>query len=173
MRAMVLMAVTLAIVGAARTNGEDRVGDAVPTPPLPSASATVTKDALVGDYQLLGFWAKVKVAHAYYSDPKFVRGIGYAYMFDPVDFKSPEKSEELWDLAKDGKVSFGIPMKENGTVKAISFADLSSKYSVGKQTDLNALLISHGIKYIAGKDVLLGYDAKAPLFKCCDASGSQ
>lgn len=75
------------------------------------------------------------------------------------------KSAEILALAKDGKVTFGVPDKQTSSIKAVAISDLRENYKVDNQADLTKLLNSDTVKVISGKDSLLGKSATQALVR--------
>lgn len=95
---------------------------------------------LTGDYKALDFWAKLKLGSAYYVNPQAVRETNVVYSYAPETFVASGKSPELWVLAHDGKVTFGIPDKPTHSIRAVPITVLSVQYKIDNPADLKQLL---------------------------------
>jgi hypothetical protein len=139
-----------------------------PSSAIRSQPPNVTPPAakvLTGNYKTLGFWQKVKLGSAYYVNPQAVRDAHVVYSYDSKEFVAAGKSPEIWTLAKDGKVTFGVPDAQASSIKAVPISALQDEYKVENQADLTKLLASDTVKVIATKDSLLGKSATQALVR--------
>ena len=124
---------------------------------------TAKELGLTGDYKALDFWEKVKLGSAYYVNPQAVRNTIIVYSYAPQQFVAADKTHELWSLARDGKVAFGIQETPTHSITAVTFSRLPGNYKAASPADLNSLLSSGKISIISDKESLLGGKATQTL----------
>jgi hypothetical protein len=119
---------------------------------------------LTGQYEPLSLWGKIKLGSAYFTNPQLAKGSSLAYHYNLKDFASAGNDVELWKLASEGKITFGIP-DQKGKLTALPWNEFLSKYKVDKPSDLEAALYDVKASIVSSKDKLLGEDANGALVK--------
>jgi hypothetical protein len=61
-----------------------------------------------GKYRPLTFWATISLGTSYYTNPQRAQNINVAYAYEGPEFSDDLRNKTIWDLAKSGKISFGI-----------------------------------------------------------------
>lgn len=123
-----------------------------------------------GDYKPLTVWTSITLGTSYYTNPQKASTINVAYSFDGPEFASDFKSRALWDLAKQGKISFGLSNKTSNTIVVVPLSELQKKFPVASPTELTTVLARDDVSVVADNKNLLGSASPAPIVKTTQAA---
>lgn len=131
-----------------------------------ASAAQLASAPVPGEYDPLTIWKTISLGTAYYTNPQRAREINVAYSFDGPEFSSDFKSKQLWELATQGKISFGITSKDKKTqsITVVLLAELQKMFPAIKgPDDLVKILAREDVMVVAGNKTLLGEASKAPV----------
>jgi hypothetical protein len=129
------------------------------------AVGRLNSQAPAGNYQPLTVWAAIKIGSLYYVSPQRAETTGIAYTYDGPEFSDQARNRTIWQLAEDGKISFGISDKQTSTIKVISLAELKKLFSISDASDLPRILARDDVRIVTTDSKLLGETAKTTVIK--------
>jgi hypothetical protein len=134
-------------------------------PHATNVTTQLTPPAPAGNYQPLTVWAAIKIGSLYYVSPERAETTGVAYTYDGPEFSDQTRNRAIWQLAEDGKISFGISDKQTSTIRVISLTELKKLFSINDSSDLPKILARDDVRIVATDNKLLGETAKTTVIK--------
>lgn len=130
---------------------------------LPSSDGT---SVLLGTYKPLTLWDSISLGASYYTNPQRVKATSVAYSFNGPEFSDKSKSQELWTLAGEGKVFFGLTEHDkNNTIDVVPLSELQKQFRIFGPADLTKVLAKENVFVVYNGKTLLGEDSKTPVVK--------
>lgn len=125
-----------------------------------------------GDYKPLTVWATISLGTSYYTNPQKAGAINVAYSFDGPEFSGDLNSQALWNLAKAGKISFGLIDKAKNNIEVVPLAELQKRFPANNPSELKAVLLRDDVSVVADNKLLLGAASPAPIVKTAPPTAS-
>jgi hypothetical protein len=123
---------------------------------------------VAGVYKPLTIWDSISLGASYYTNPQRATSTNVAYSFDGPEFSDAMKSNALWELAKQGKIFFGISVKKDknqDSISVVPLQGLQQLFAVNSAADLTRVLAKDNVFVIYTDKMLLGEDSKKPVVK--------
>jgi len=128
--------------------------------------AKITSTVITGDYKPLTWWDSISLGASYFVNPQRATTAEVAYSFDSPEFS--DKADELWKLATEEKISFGVSKREGAKVDSIAvgpLSELQKLFPVHNAADLSTVLAKDNVYVIFNSQMLLGEASAMPVIK--------